>query len=254
MSDATRRFDARVEDYVRFRPSYAAAALDALMARAGLSAGDVVVEAGSGTGILTAQLLDRGLVVYAVEPNGPMRQAAELLLGGRDGFHSVDARAAHTGLPDACARLVVAAQAFHWFDREGVDAEFRRLLHADGWLGLLWNSHVTDAGTFTADYEDVLVAHGQAYRRETTSEQIDAELAAFYRDPSMARTEWPNPMRYDWETVFGRARSSSYAPLPEAPEFARFERSLREAFAAHQRHGAVSFDYVTALYLGRLGC
>jgi SAM-dependent methyltransferase len=253
VSDVTRRFDARADDYARFRPGYPAAAVDAMCARAGLEPGDVVVDVGAGTGILTASLLDRGLTVYAVEPNAPMRLAAERSLEDRPGFHSVDARAAHTGLPGGCARLVVAAQAFHWFDREGVDAEFRRLLPGDGWLGLFWNRHVTGPGTFTAAYEDALVAHGQAYRRVTSSERIEAELAAFYRDPSLARTAWPNPVAYDWETAFGRARSSSYAPLPGAPGFEAFERALREAFDAHQRDGAITFDYETSLYLGRLG-
>jgi len=253
MNDVTRRFDARASDYARFRPSYPAAAVDAMCERAELDPGDVVVDVGSGTGILTALLIERGFIVYAVEPNGPMREVAERTLGAHSGFHSVDARASGSGLPDASARLVAASQAFHWFDREGVDAEFRRLLPEDGWLGLLWNSHVTSPGTFTADYEDVLATFGQAYRRVTSSEQIEAELEAFYRDPSLERTTWPNPMEYDWETVLGRARSSSYAPLPGTTEFVAFEDALRRAFDAHQRAGVVTFDYLTALYTGRLG-
>ena len=46
-------------------------------------------------------------------------------------------------LPDASARAVTAAQAYHWF---GADApgEIRRLLEPDGVLALLWNERDHD--------------------------------------------------------------------------------------------------------------
>ncbi|MBK9417486.1 MAG: class I SAM-dependent methyltransferase [Flavobacteriales bacterium] len=33
----------------------------------------------------------------------------------------------HTGLPDACADLIIAAQAFHWFDLDRTFAEVERI-------------------------------------------------------------------------------------------------------------------------------
>ena len=67
------RFSDRVQDYTRYRPSYPAATLDHL-AHYGLQPGAVVMDAGSGTGILSELLLDRGATVFAVEPKGPMRE------------------------------------------------------------------------------------------------------------------------------------------------------------------------------------
>ncbi|MGH8170243.1 MAG: class I SAM-dependent methyltransferase, partial [Steroidobacteraceae bacterium] len=53
------RFLGRAAAYARHRPSYPAAAIDLLEARCGLRAGAAAVDLGSGTGILSALLLER---------------------------------------------------------------------------------------------------------------------------------------------------------------------------------------------------
>jgi SAM-dependent methyltransferase len=113
---STERFSNRVADYVRYRPDYPPAVVAFLQAHAGLTATSTVADIGSGTGIFTHHLLELGCKVYAVEPNGPMREAAEPLLNRFDGFVSVDGTADNAGLPAQSVDLIVCAQAFHLFN------------------------------------------------------------------------------------------------------------------------------------------
>ena len=111
MIDSRERFSSHVADYVRYRPDYPDDLLPALLAQPGLDATALAADIGSGTGIFSAQLLRHGLEVYAVEPNAPMRAAAEQRLGGEARFHSVAASAEDTGLAPASVDLVTAALA-----------------------------------------------------------------------------------------------------------------------------------------------
>jgi protein-L-isoaspartate O-methyltransferase len=61
-------FDRAAEDYQRTRPVCPPRLFDDLVDRAGLRAGDRVVEIGCGTGQATVPLAERGLAVTAVEP------------------------------------------------------------------------------------------------------------------------------------------------------------------------------------------
>src|SRR5580704_17335722 len=140
MVDPKERFSSRVDDYVRYRPGYPAALYAWLAAEGRLDAGSVVVDVGSGTGILSRGLLESGGArVVGVEPNAAMRAAAERSLAGQPRFESVDASAEATGLPAASADLVIAAQAFHWFDPPRARVEFARILRPSGLVALVWN-------------------------------------------------------------------------------------------------------------------
>ena len=91
-----------MEDYVRYRPGYPHEVVDVLREGCGLTAESVVVDVGSGTGLLAQLFLGNGNIVYGVEPNAAMRDAGEQFLEKYPHFCSVAGSAEATTLPDAC--------------------------------------------------------------------------------------------------------------------------------------------------------
>jgi SAM-dependent methyltransferase len=248
------RFSDRVENYAKYRPSYPAAALDFLRAHGALGTKSVVADIGSGTGIASALLLDAACVVHAVEPNEPMRLAAERLLGHRPGFRSVNGSAEATGLPADSVDLIVAAQAFHWFDTPAAAAEFRRILRPAGFVALLWNDRATAGSDFLAAYEELLVEFGNGYTPANGplhEYENDAHLRALFGG-AYERAEFRNGQTLDYEALLGRLLSSSYAPQPGEPKYLPMEAALRRLFERFQAGGTVSLNYETRVYLGRL--
>src|ERR1039457_822300 len=150
--DPTQRFSSRVEDYIRYRPSYPAEVIAYLERECGLTPQSRVADIGSGTGLLSELFLRFGCEVTGVEPNAEMRAAGERLLAAWLRFPSVNGRAETTTLPDRRAGLVSAGQAFHWFDSDAARAEFLRILEPGGWVALVWNERLVSEG-FLADYE-----------------------------------------------------------------------------------------------------
>ena len=92
-----------------------------------------VLDLGAGTGQLTSVLLDLGLDVTAVEPDGAMRALVDPRATGLAGT------AERVPLADASVDGVLVGQAWHWFDPASAVAEVRRVLRPGGTLGLLWN-------------------------------------------------------------------------------------------------------------------
>jgi SAM-dependent methyltransferase len=120
------------EQYERVRPGYPDDAVDWLVPDEARTA----VDLGAGTGKLTALLAARGLTLTAVDPSPGMLAELRRL---HPGIATVVAPAESTGLPSASADLVVAAQAWHWFDPLAATREAVRLLAPGGRVALVWN-------------------------------------------------------------------------------------------------------------------
>lgn len=249
---STERFSDRVADYVRYRPTYPAGVLDVLRAEVALSANSIIADIGSGTGISTALLLASGAVIYAVEPNGPMRAAAEDLLGGNDCFRSVAGTAEATTLPDQSVDLVTAAQAFHWFDRARCREEFARIMRPGGSVVLLWNSRQTHTTPFLRGYETLLQQFATDYNAVNHTNIDAAAVARFYAPGMVKRTVLANEQRFDFAGLRGRLLSSSYAPAAGDPRHEPMLRALRELFDQFAESGEVRFAYDTEVYTGQL--
>lgn len=125
--DSTKRFSSRVDDYVRFRPSYPEEVIRTLEKECRLSRDSVIADIASGTGIFTRLLLEHGNPVFGVEPNAEMRCAGEEHLNGYQNFTSTNGAAEATTLPDRSVDFVTAAQAGHWFDPKNSHREFARI-------------------------------------------------------------------------------------------------------------------------------
>jgi SAM-dependent methyltransferase len=252
-TDSKQRFSDRVENYVRYRPGYPEAVVDILQDETGLKPGSVIADIGSGTGISAQLFLRRGLTVFGVEPNDPMRRAAERLLAAQRGFRSVSGSAEATGLPDRSVDYVVVAQAFHWFDRPQAAREFARILRPDGWVVLLWNTRRTDGSPFLRAYEALLQEYGTDYR-EAGHRSIDlVALGELFAGGAYRRRAVDNQQRFDLEGLKGRLLSSSYTPTVGDPAHQPMLAALERIFADHQERGQVRFDYDTELYFGQVG-
>jgi ubiquinone/menaquinone biosynthesis C-methylase UbiE len=251
VTDPKLRFSDRVENYVRFRPTYPRALRELVTRECGLGPGRVVADIGSGTGILSRLLLESGARVVGVEPNAPMRAAAEAALSSQDRFQSIDGSAETTGLPDASIDLIACAQAFHWFDPFEARAEFARILKPGGWVVLAWNQRRdTPLGR---DYEDLLERFAPEYAKVRASERAaEPRLVRFFAPQAPRFVRFDHEQNLNAEGFRGRLLSSSYAPQKGAPLHEPMMQRLAEIFGTHQQGGVVRLAYNTVVWYGQL--
>lgn len=225
--DPKGRFTARAADYAAHRPSYPAAAIDAILAGLGDPRALTVADLGAGTGIMARLLADRGARVVAVEPNRAMRDHA----APHPSIAWVDATAEATTLASRSVDLVVVAQAFHWFHLARAVAEIRRILVPRGRLAIVYNERAT--GHPVADgYERLVQAASVLPVGRLRIGPKFPDLLAGAGLLGVREATFPSGQRLDVDGFVGRARSASYVPKDGAA-WAALEAALRTLHAAH---------------------
>ncbi len=250
MSDSIERFSSRVDNYAKYRPGYPLEIVNLLSVACGLTPESVVADVGSGTGILSALFLQNGFQVYAVEPNQAMRAAAELLLK-YPRFTSIAGAAEDTTLTARSVDLVIAAQAFHWFDQTKARDEFRRILRPDGWVGLIWNQRRLATSDFLRDLEELLITVGTDYQ-QVRHENVYEDIPAFFGANQFRVASFENLQYLDHEALKGRICSASYLPQPGQPNFEMMMDRLAAIFKNHEKDGKVIIEYDAKVYYGQL--
>jgi SAM-dependent methyltransferase len=245
----TQRFSDRVANYVRFRPHYPPGVIELFRRKLGLRPHHVIADIGSGTGISSELFLKNGNTVYAVEPNEPMRLAAESMLEYFLGFHSCSGRAEATGLRAKCADFIVAAQAFHWFDRIATKTEFKRILKPGGRVVLLWNDRKTTGSAFAEGYEKLLEEFGTDYAQVKHKNLDGAAIGEFLGRYGTDHVS--NSQTLDFDGLLGRLISSSYAPNEDHPRFPDMRAALKKLFDANAEDGRVKIEYDTTIFHSR---
>lgn len=250
-SAPTERFSSRVENYVRFRPSYPKQAIDVLQAECGLTRDHLVADIASGTGFFTRLLLENGNRVFGVEPNKDMREAGEQYLAGFSNFTSVNGTAESTTLPDHSVDLITCAQAAHWLKRGEALREFQRILKPDRFVVILFNDRKVKGNAFSDDYEELVVKYGTDYSAVQRLGRI-FEGVEFFTPYACKKRTLPNFQDFDYASLEGRLLSSSYAPQRGDPGFEPMIADLKQLFERHQRNGRVRMEYGTNIYFGKL--
>lgn len=250
--DSTKRFSDRVDNYVKYRPSYPAEVINYLESSCGLETGSAIADVGSGTGIFSALLLAKGWRVFGVEPNEAMQRAAAHQFKNNPDFTPVNGTAEATTLPPNSINLVTCAQAFHWFDADKTKTEFKRILKDNGHVALIWNNRKADGDAFSVAYESLLKQNSVDYNKVNHRNIGDINFRAFFRDGGYEAVKYPNEQVFDEAGLLGRAFSSSYVPAEETEEGQKFKALLKDLFARFNQNGRVSFHYQTEIYLGKV--
>lgn len=251
--ETTHRFADRVDNYVKYRPHYPQEMFDFLLSKHILTENSVIADIGSGTGISTEPFLKLNLEVFAIEPNKEMREAAEKLLSVHKNFHSVNATAENTTIKDHSVDIIVAGQAFHWFDKEKAKQEFKRILKPEGYVVLLWNDRRTDSTEFLRSYEDFLQLCGTDYKEVNHKNIQDKKIFdSFFGENNYAEKWFDNFQEVDFAGLKGRVLSSSYMPNEGHKDYEHMIYCLKKVFARYQQNNTVRLEYDTKIYYGQL--
>ena len=249
--DNTNKFTGKSSAYASSRPKYAEQFIQYLKNSAGLGLESIVADIGSGTGILSSQLLDIGCTVIAVEPNDDMRNTAEKLLGGNERFNSVKGSAENTALEDYSVNYITVGQAFHWFDRKAFRAECRRILRESGKVVLVWNSRVEETALIM---ENDAINRRYCPRYQGFSGGMNPKTADFsdFFSGGYEVCSFDHPIWMDEQTFIGRNLSSSYACRPRDAGYEEYVSALRRLFERYSADGGLWMPNVTRSYVGRV--
>lgn len=241
------RFSDRAEDYAKYRPSYPAEAITAILEGLGDPSGLTAADVGAGTGIGSRLVASRSVKVWAIEPNAAMREAAT----PHPNVESQAGSSEQTGLLEP-VNLVFCAQAFHWFEPVATLAEFHRILKPGGRVALIWNDRDRE-DEFTNQYTDVIrQAVDSRYidrldRKASDAEALrQSELFENYRAQHFANTQ-----RLDRIGLVGMALSVSYVPK-SGETHERLVSGLQALYDRWQSdgwQGEVRLAYRTNLFL-----
>jgi len=247
------RFSGLEKFYAQNRPSYPQTFMEYLFSNVGMSENSVIADIGSGTGILTKQLLDmRCKEVFAVEPNADMRNVAENNLKGYvPKFQSIAASAEATELPSHSIDYVTVAQAFHWFDRELFKKECKRILKVNGGVVLAWNIP-DDEAEMTRKHDMINRQHCPTYARNASRLKVkdyENNLADFFTGQFEIK-EFRNDLVFDKEGFIGRSRSSSYALKETDKGYEAYIAALTELFYEFSQKRLLHLPNKTRSFLG----
>lgn len=232
---------------MKYRPSYPAEVLNVFRDEMGLNSDSAIADVGSGTGISSKLFLDNGNVVYGVEPNAKMREAAAEFLAAYPNFYSIDGTSTATNLFNASVNIIIAAQAFHWFEPEPTRAEFKRILKPRGWVALMWNERQLDTTPFLVEYEKLLLKYANDYTKVRHDNINESTLNAFFQGDFHPAT-FANKQVLDFDGIKGRVSSSSYMPSESDGNYSAMVEELQTLFDKHAESDRIQVFYDTNVF------
>jgi SAM-dependent methyltransferase len=254
------KFNGMGKVYAKFRPAYPQAFIEYICSDVGITQNSTIADIGSGTGILTKQLLGLGSNVFAVEPNDDMRVMAENDLSSFSNFVSVNATAENTTLDNNSVDFITVAQAFHWFDREKFKAECQRILKPNGKVILVWNSRIF--GTEVVEDGDKInkkyCPHFQGFSGgmrgvlyNSTGVESESDFNDFFNGVYETRI-FENHQTFDLDGFIGRNLSASYALKEDDENYPAYITELTECFNKHAVDGKLIMPNNTRSYVGAI--
>jgi len=245
------KFNGLGQIYAKFRPKYPQAFIEYLYSDVGIR-NSVIADIGSGTGILTNQLLERGNTVIAVEPNDDMRYAAEKDLIIFNGFNSINGTAENTTLDDHSIDFITVAQAFHWFQEAMFKLECKRILKPSGKVILVWNSRCLNSDVVKYS-DDIIRKYCPNFKGFSGgmrgAETGDSEYSSFFTGEYETKV-FQNDITFDLDGFIGRCRSASYALKENDADFSAWVSELTDCFYKFAVDGIMIMPNKTRSYVG----
>jgi len=230
-------FRGAAEDYVRFRPPYAEAAIAHVISTFALDPRDRVLDLGCGPGTLTLPFAAVAREVVAMDPDAGMLEVGrrQARAAGVGNIEWRNAGSKDLDTVDGPFKLVLMGQSFHWMDRDQVLRDLHDKVEDGGGLAMIapgerrpQESWEAEAARVVRRYMGEPVWHPQRNREprhEPALERSRFEITSY--------REFPSTLERDIPSIIGclYSNSSSTRRLLAGREEA-FEADIRAAMLA----------------------
>jgi SAM-dependent methyltransferase len=238
-------FSAVADAYDRARPGYPPEAVEWLTGPPPRN----VVDLGAGTGKLTRSLVELGHRVTAVEP---LPEMLDNLRAAVPGAAAVLGTAEVIPLAEDSADVVIAAQAFHWFDHGRALPEIARVLRRGGHLALVWNTR-DDRDPWVEKFSGII---GEEDARSSggafgTLERVVSVIEGGRFGP-VERASFEHVQHLSRETLHDLVLSRSYCAVRTADERAPMLAAVDALFDEHAEGDEIVLPYVTVCFRARM--
>jgi SAM-dependent methyltransferase len=235
-------FAAVADAYDRARPGYPPEAVEWLT---GPPPRDVV-DLGAGTGKLTRSLVELGHRVTAVEP---LPEMLDHLRAAVLGAAAVLGTAEVIPLAEDSADVVIAAQAFHWFDHDRALPEIARVLRRGGHLALVWNTR-DDRASWVEELSGIIGEEDARSSGGRFVERIVSVIEGGSFGP-VERATFEHVQHLSRETLHDLVLSRSYCAVRTADERAPVLAAVDALFDEHAEGDEIVLPYVTVCFRAR---
>lgn len=213
--------------------------------------GGVIADLGSGTGIFSAALLEKGFYVYCIEPDTALQEKAVENLGRFEQFTPLIVPAENTGLKHHSVNGITAASAFHWFDAQAFLNECRRILKPEGYCFFIYNVRQTD-NPFTKKQKSICEKYCPAFTGFHHGADKTKALAPSFFSGGFKETHYPYDLIYTKEQFLARCLSSSYSPVKTEEAYPAYRSALEQLIESHSKNGLISIPNDTVVWYGKL--
>lgn len=270
MSDSNDRqvnFGTVAKDYALYRNDFPEIVLDQLKQRGLDFSNRSVADLGCGTGIVTRLLAERGARVVGVEPSKELLdEAYSIPVNGDSDFsiEYVNAAAEETGLVENSFDVVTAVRAWHWFDRQKVISEIKRILKAKGFLAVIDSAFIPGESQLAQDTIEMIKSYmpGGVLKPAGSKAETNERRNGF---PANWFAEWEEAgfgLIDSWQTKYavsfsheewrGRVRSLSWISSMNEEERKGLDGELAAYLSNHYPDQRVEVPHVCSVVLMKI--
>jgi ubiquinone/menaquinone biosynthesis C-methylase UbiE len=238
-------FRGKAADYARYRVDYPDVVIQSALESVALVPDDIVADLGAGTGMLSRWFLERGNRVLAVEPEPGMREVAQASLTRFGAQHtSIAGTAERTSLIDSSVTLVVAGNAFHYFDAEAARVEVARILRPGGRVLIVGHAHALEPNDFMRAYADFIAPlTSDEMRPFHQAERVSRAAQTFFQGNTFHECDMgDHTFPLTWNGLRGRFLSTSVAPAEGDVRREGVVAQLSDLFGRFAQNAAVPFQ------------
>ena len=238
--------------YYYTRPNFNKKCFTFLKNKLNLTKNDVIAELGAGTGKFTKKISKFCKKIYAVEPNDEMLAVGKQLCKKRKNIEYVNASAENTTLPEKSLDMIFAVQSFHYFEKDKLLTELKRIIKPEKYFCIIWNLNEKTENAFDKDWDNLLETQKIKATGSADNHNIKEDRKIIFKNGKYEEVKFSRSVHMTYNKLKRYASSISFIPKENEIGYDEFYNNLKYIFNKNKKFNKVKINVTTYLQFGRI--